>query len=232
MAVDKGDFKLLEDFITLSCEFSMDLQDERYTISREIAEQMYQRFREMPERTITEFRDNFIEVISEFPVPPEVVFDREKELQRLKTVLVDLKESFYNSLVEEKYILKYLFAWIDGINLIYEIFQVIKNYLNPPRFRKRRLQQQYDPMKLANMILYVNIVMFRIYETQRKIEEGLIQTNKSINKYLKLFADEVTELSKFAITNDFIPKISSKDEQLFKDNAELMHHVFRVVNNR
>ncbi|NVM29882.1 MAG: hypothetical protein HWN65_13645 [Candidatus Helarchaeota archaeon] len=232
MAANKGDIKLLEDFLTLSCEFGMDLQDEKHSFSPEVLERVYQKLKEMPERTIIEFRDVFIEAISDLSAPLEEDFDRKEELQRLNTLLVDLKESFYNALIEEKYILKYLFSWIDGMNLINEIFQVIKTFLNPPHFRRRRLQRQYDPNTVSDMMLYNTSLVFRIYEMQRHVKEGLVRSNDDMNKYLKFFAAEVTELSKFAITNNFIPKISKAEKDLFEDNAELLHRVFNVVNSR
>ena len=81
-------------------------------------------------------------------------------------------------------------------------------------------------------MVYITAIIFRIYEMQRLSKDNLIKTNEDMNKYLLFFANEVTALSIYAIKNDFIPKISSDEEELFKDNAELMQRVFSVVNSK
>ena len=238
VAVIKGDYKLLEDFITLSCDFGMDLQEKKRPLQGKLAETLYQRFKDKPKWTLTEFRDIIIEEISDISspeekdlsLPLETDFDPKNALQELETVILEMKESFYEELLEEKYILKYLFAWIDGVNLIYEVLQVLKTKVITPKFRERRRQQ--DSINVSDMLLYNTTIIFRIYETQRKIEDGLIRTNEDINLYVQLFADAIIELSKFAIRNNFIPRISNEDEQLLEDNAELIHRVFSVINKQ
>ncbi|TFG04244.1 MAG: hypothetical protein EU536_04995 [Promethearchaeota archaeon] len=232
MAVVKGDYKLLEDFITLSCEFGMDLQEKKHPPPEKLIEALYQRFKNRPKWTLTEFRDVIIDQIEEnLSFPLKVDFDPKKEVQQLETVLLEIKESFYEELLEEKYILKYLFAWIDGVNLIYEVIQALKPKLGTPKFRERRHRQQ-NGLKVPEMLLHNAAVIFRIYETQRKIEDGLIQTNEDINLHVQLFAEAIIELSKFAIRNGFIPKISDEEEQLLEDNAELIYRVFNVINKQ
>ena len=232
MAVVKGDYKLMEDFITLSCEFGMDLQDKKRPLPEKLVETLYQRFKDQPKWTLTEFRDAIIEkLVENLSFPLKVDFDPKKEVQQLEAEILEIKESFYEELLEEKYILKYLFAWIDGVNLIYEVVQALKPKLITTKFRERRHRQQ-NGLKVSEMLLYNAAVIFRIYETQRKIEDGLIQTNEDINLHVQLFADAIIELSKFAIRNRFIPKISEEEEQLLEDNAELIYRVFSVINKQ
>jgi hypothetical protein len=235
VAIIEGDFKLLEEFFKISCEFGMDLQEKRHALSKDLMERVYQRLKEKPERTTTEFRNLVIDIISEDEMaelaePLEDEFNREEELHNLNNIVVDMKASFYDALVGEKYVVKYLFAWIDGINLIEEIFPVIKIYLFPKKFQKRRSHPEKN--RVSNLILYVTSLVFRIYEMQRLSTEGLIKTNEDMNKYLRFFANEVTALSIYAIKNDFIPKISSDEEEIFKDNAELIQRVFGVINSK
>jgi hypothetical protein len=92
------------------------------------------------------------------------------------------------------------------------------------------MKQKY--IIISQIVFYQLSLLFRIYEIEKKTSEGIIYTEDDINRYLEYFSQEVTALSKHAIKNEFIPKISKEEEEFLTDNAELIRRVFAAINER
>jgi len=229
-----SDYRLLEDVITISYNFSTDLIQKGEFLPREFVSRLYYALKDKPERDIEYFKGVIFKIGYELAIPlSKEKFDQNQCLEQVEKYLSELVSSFYEAIAEEKFLIKYLFAWIDGIKLISEIWQVIKDQLKMPHFKKRKdlnMKQKY--IIISQIVFYQLSLLFRIYEIERKISEGIICTEDDINRYLEYFSQEITALSKFAIRNEFIPKISSEEGEFLTDNAELMRRVFAAINER